>query len=179
MVPTVLLMMAVLAILPPPSLAGLDNKGTKFVLGFMANAKGKGVASKDVQLFITTASETPATVRISNFPLMFYKIIKVTKGKVKIVNLNPKIRSSGILQSIKGIYIQANKEVSVYGVNLEWYSTEAYVALPVDVLGKEYYAVTYEKDAELMVIATEDGTDVSITLPKLAGKLVYQSVTYT
>ncbi|XP_076472736.1 SCO-spondin-like isoform X3 [Babylonia areolata] len=181
MVPTVFLMMAALVILPPPSLAAFDNKGKEFILGFMENRQFKTYPLTDVQLFITTFSNTPAMVSVS-IPLFnpsFRKDITVTKGEVQTVKVPHSIRGKGIEKSNKGIRIQATEEVSVYGVNLEPHSTDAYVALPVDVLGKEYYALTYENDAELMVIATEDGTDVSITWPKLAGTLPYNGVDYT
>ena len=46
-------------------------------------------------------------------------------------------------QSNKGVWIRSNEEISVYSVNKEPKSTDAYISLPVDVLGTEYYAMTY------------------------------------
>ena len=84
-------------------------------------------------------------------------------------------------QSNKGVWVVASREVSVYVVNKEAKSTDAYLALPVDVLSTEYYAATYTKDAELMVVATEDATQVSIRWPTGAGpcSVNYGGVTYT
>ena len=83
-------------------------------------------------------------------------------------------------QSNKGVWVQATKEVSVYSVNKEPKSTDAYISLPVDVLGTEYYALTYTRDAELLVVGTEDNTQVSIKWPTNAGPVSvhYGGTTY-
>ena len=76
--------------------------------------------------------------------------------------------------------MKASGEISVYCVNKEQKSTDAYISLPVDVLGREYYAITYITDAELLVVGTEDNTTVNITWPTGAGptKVQFKGVTY-
>ena len=85
-----------------------------------------------------------------------------------------------LLQSNKGVWILATDEVSVYVVNKESKSTDAYLALPVDVLGQEYYALTFTRDPEMMLVATEDDTQVSIQWPTGAGPCYvnYEGITY-
>ena len=85
-----------------------------------------------------------------------------------------------MFQSNKGVWVQATQEVSVYSVNKEPKSTDAYISLPVDVLGTEYYAVTYTKDAELLVVATQDSTQVSIRWPDQCSScaVAYGGTTY-
>ncbi|KAJ8315427.1 hypothetical protein KUTeg_007577 [Tegillarca granosa] len=65
----------------------------------------------------------------------------------------------------KGFLITADDEVVAYGVNKQKYSNDAFLALPTDVLGKEYYAVTYYppyRKAQIMVVGVQDSTSVTI-----------------
>ena len=70
--------------------------------------------------------------------------------------------------------MKASGEISVFSVNKERWSTDAYLSLPVDVLGREYYAMTYITDAELLVVGTEDNTTVKITWPTGASPISVQ-----
>ena len=67
------------------------------------------------------------------------------------------------------MHVTATGEISVYSVNKELKSTDAYISLPVDVLGTEYYAITYIAEAELLVVGTQDNTTVNIMWPTGAG----------
>ena len=58
--------------------------------------------------------------------------------------------------------------MTAYGVNKETQSTDNYLALPVDVLGTEYIALTFVKDSEIMIVATQNDTQVNLTLPNHA-----------
>ena len=60
----------------------------------------------------------------------------------------------------------------VYGVNKEYYSCDAYLALPVDVLGMEYYTVSWYPSSyycQIVVIGVEDGTSVQVKLSTHVG----------
>jgi hypothetical protein len=62
--------------------------------------------------------------------------------------------------------VQATDELTVYAVNKESKSTDSYLSLPVDTLGKEYFALTFEKEAAMMVVGTQNNTRVNITFPR-------------
>lgn len=75
----------------------------------------------------------------------------------------------------KGVEITSTHEVSVLVCNREADTEDCYTALPVDVLDTDY--VTVSKPAtnevsELMIIATEDATNVDLTLPSYTGLTV-------
>ena len=70
--------------------------------------------------------------------------------------------------------MKASGEISVFSSNKELSSIDAYLSLPVDVLGREYYAMTYITDAELLVVGTEDNTTVNITWPTGASPIRVQ-----
>ncbi|MBL0359415.1 MAG: T9SS type A sorting domain-containing protein [Chitinophagaceae bacterium] len=68
-----------------------------------------------------------------------------------------------------GIHITATNEVTVYGMNAQQATTDAYLAFPLDAIGKEYYVLAYNKDfsfalpTQATVVATQNNTTVTIT----------------
>jgi len=54
-------------------------------------------------------------------------------------------RESGTGQTSKALFITADEDVVVYGVNKELYSADAFLAFPTDVLGNEYYAGLFKR----------------------------------
>jgi len=49
------------------------------------------------------------------------------------------MRETGTELTSKALFITSDNDVAVYAVNREKYSADAFLALPIDVLGKEYY----------------------------------------
>ena len=72
-----------------------------------------------------------------------------------------------------GILVESDTEIAVYGLNQVRRTTDAFLALPTDILGTRYLAVGSEPSSNLgsqymnilSIIATEDNTTVTI-LPK-------------
>lgn len=155
-----------------------DSQGTEFIIGFMQNTP----LETPIELLLTTTSSQKVNVTISTplFNPNLRRSATLTKGTVSTIYLPKEIRGYGVEKSNKGVWIQSTDEVTVYGVNKESKSTDSYLALPVDTLGWEYFALTYVQDAEVLVVATENDTRVSITLPKKAGpcQVVYGRNTY-
>lgn len=83
---------------------------------------------------------------------------RVTRGNVATVLLPPEIRGSGTSKDVLGVFITATEEVTVYSVNKQLYSTDAFTAYPTDSLGSEYVAVTWTNLAQIMVVAVDEGT---------------------
>lgn len=54
-------------------------------------------------------------------------------------NIPYTLREKGTTLTSKAIFITADTDVVVYAVNKEIYSADAFLALPIDVLGKKYY----------------------------------------
>ena len=65
---------------------------------------------------------------------------QVSLGSVKKFNIPYTLREKGTTLSSKSLFITADADIVVYGVNKEIYSADAFLALPLDVLGKNYYA---------------------------------------
>ncbi|CAC5392835.1 unnamed protein product [Mytilus coruscus] len=64
-------------------------------------------------------------------------------------------------------WVIADDDVIVYGVNKQYYSCDAYLALPVDVLGDDYYTVSWYPSSyycQIDIIGVEDSTTVTVTI---------------
>lgn len=73
-------------------------------------------------------------------------------------------------------HVTVDKEVSVYALNQASTTSDAFLVLPTDALGEDYYVLTYNSDrqggglipsnsstpSEFAIVATEDGTDITI-----------------
>ena len=63
----------------------------------------------------------------------------MTVGSVKRFDIPYTMREQGTSLSSKALFVTSDVDISVYGVNKELYSADAFLALPIDVLGKQYY----------------------------------------
>ena len=156
--------------------------GKDFILGFMEN-KISGSAN-NIELFVTTTSNTPAAVTVTTplFNPSFSQVTTVSRGNIEKIEITYNIRGSGTGVQDRGVQVTSTEEITVYGVNKEMYSTDGFVAFPVDAIGKQYILATWTTEAEFMVIGTEDGTTVQVTLSAsnpTATSVTYNGGTYT
>ena len=154
-----------------------DNAGLEFIVGFMENIN----SNYDVELFITTMELFTVHVNISApryTSTTIFQQITVTAGSVVQVLLDGNLRMEGSAMDDKALHIIADRTIVVYGVNKAAYSNDAFLGLPINVLGKEYYAITHHpatQQTQIMIIGIEDTTSVSITLPTSMGGWVLYS----
>ncbi|XP_078686977.1 IgGFc-binding protein-like [Branchiostoma floridae x Branchiostoma belcheri] len=147
------------------------------MVGFLQNAY-TGSPDPDLELFITSASSTPASVTVSAPGVGFTRRLTVTDAAVQVVSLPQSLALSGNEKAQKGVSITSDTEITVYGVNKVRASTDGFLGLPKDVLGKEYFVASYTsgRPSEFGIFGTEDNTDVRITL---RGNTVYEGVAYS
>ncbi|KAL4221521.1 hypothetical protein ACF0H5_019778 [Mactra antiquata] len=158
-----------------------DNRGTEFIVGFMQNYQN----TVDVQIFVTTSRTTVIDVQVTipRFTgVSLDETFTVTAGEVKQIYIDNDIRGYGTELSNKAVYITASDEVVVYGVNVEPYSNDAFLAFPLDVIGNDYYAVSHypsEQPCEFMILGAYDRTDITIKYGPHSGISVsYGGTTY-
>lgn len=141
----------------------------------------------DLELFVTTSRTTTVDVEVSSpkwtSPSLNEKFT-VTAGVVKQLTFDVKLRLEGSVKQSKGILVSANDEVVIYGVNKQRYSNDAFLGLPTDVLGTEYYTVTYYppyREAQICVVGVTDSTQVTIKLSSCStcGSVTYGGKTYS
>ncbi|WP_237701645.1 PKD domain-containing protein [Algoriphagus machipongonensis] len=85
-------------------------------------------------------------------------------------------RFSGVIEN-KGIYISSSGKISVYAFNERFRSADGTVVLPIETLGKDYLVTSHYElmtvpvgfnpnnndESQLLVVATEDDTEIEIT----------------
>lgn len=128
--------------------------------------------SIDVEIFVTTMRTVTVNVNVTapRYSSSINEQFSVKAGEVKQLFFPPAIRPVGTQKVPNGIHVLADDDVVIYAVNKEKYSNDAYLGVPVDVLGKEYYAVTYyppSQQCELLIVGVEDSTTVTIKFPAI------------
>ncbi len=164
----VLALVTAFAIPASPAFAALDSKGTEFWLMFNEN-----LSQPELTLFITGDTATTGTVAIPG--LSFTSNFTVTPGTVTSVIIPPAAQAVGVdAIENKGIHVTSGAEVTVYGLNRVTATTDAYLGLPVDILGTQYINLGYANvnvvnGTQLGIVATQNATTVTITPTALSG----------
>lgn len=166
-----LLLLAVMAALLSPELQAqqghrLPTRGKVFWTGFMQN--GFGAQSLKVHILGTTATSGTVSVPGTGWSAPF----TVALNGVAIVNVPTNAENSGseTVQN-KGVLIQAQDSVNVLISSFQNFTHDLSQILPTSSLGSSYRVDSYQglpnfnnlHKSELLIIATEDGTQVSIT----------------
>lgn len=136
-----------------------DSLGREFWLGFLPNESTPDA----LNLFISGAKATTGTVRVPG--LDFQADFSVTPGEVTTVSLPiAAVETSNGVVGDRGIHVVASEEVSVYGLNRQQFTTDAFLGLPVNVLDTEYLVLGWGgsgSGSQLLVVATQDDTQVT------------------
>ncbi|AHM59698.1 bacterial ig-like domain-containing protein [Flammeovirgaceae bacterium 311] len=147
-----------------------DSKGKEFWLMFNTN---NGIPV--LTLFITGEVPTTGTVEIAG--LGFSETFSVTPGTVTSVEIPATaiVATSDVVENL-GIHVTAVDEVTVYGLNRRQATTDAFLGLPVDILGTEYIAMGYRRSLagqeQFGIVGTVNGTTVTIIPKNSAGSRV-------
>eukprot|EP00058_Branchiostoma_floridae_P010578 XP_002596066.1 hypothetical protein BRAFLDRAFT_66203 [Branchiostoma floridae] len=144
--------------------AARDNKGTEFILTFPENVNR---IQHNPKLFIACSHQSGATVTVTTPSNGVSTTVQVTYGQVKQVELDREaVELRGSVKSDKAVHVTSDVEIVVYGIFAERRSTDAFLALPTDVLGTEYFtpctSVRGAMPAEFGVVGVHDGTTVTI-----------------
>lgn len=150
---------AAAALAAPARAAVPDAQGTEFWLAFTANAGNASTRS----LMITGSEATTGTVEVPG--VAFSAPFSVTPGTITTVALpaNTELRETGI--DNRAVHVTAAKAVTVYGLNRLEASTDAFLGLPVDVLGTRHTVMAWAAGSlsQFAVVASQDATTVTIT----------------
>ena len=169
-----------------------SSKGNEFVLAFWSNGGQANIPRPTIALFVTTDDSDPVsfTVEAPNVPTLFPPVTDMAvAGQTTVITLptndaNPTVESQDIrvfqeLQRNKGIRVkaEAGKTISVYGLNDDDVSTDAFLALPcVDYSENApddyvYYIFSADVDrttvseqfqSRFMIVPCEDGTEINL-----------------
>ncbi len=147
----------------------VDSRGRAFHLAFDRN-QDKALAEQF--LMITGEQNTTGTVSV---PGLGYRAqFAIAAGRVSTVRLPddvvPSSEGWGSLPfpppavSPHAVIVHAREEVTVYGVNRQPFSTDAFLALPDDIAGTDYRIMTYGyQGAQVDVVAIHPDTEITVT----------------
>ncbi|MBK7751403.1 MAG: gliding motility-associated C-terminal domain-containing protein [Flavobacteriales bacterium] len=163
-----LLSLMLASVHPAPAQAPgpLPTMGTDFWVGFMQNAYG----AQELRLYIASPTATSGTVSI---PLAGWSqsFAVPANGVALVVVPNTAEHIGSETVTNKGVRVQTQAPVTVSAVSFQSYTHDGTQVLPVDGLGTEYRAEAYRGipgfnefyKSELLIVATQDGTQVEIT----------------
>jgi hypothetical protein len=148
----------------PARAQGQDSKGTDFWLTFPGNLSGATAS-----FFITGDENTSGMVTIPG--IGFSESFTVTAGAITTVVLPSDVfLNVSNVPEAKGIHVTSGKEVTIYALNRLQATTDAYLALPTDILGTEYLNLGYVNSlttgTQFGIVATQNATMVTI-IPKV------------
>ena len=159
------------------SYAQLSTIGKEFLVGFMENNRVLPDAPDRAVLEIAAVEDASFTIEY----LGLTQSQTLKKGErfnliVDSRDIDVFHRSSGIVEN-KGIFISSSGDLSVYAFNERLRSADGTVVLPIAALGKDYLVTSHferltrpveydgnvDNESTLLVIATEDDTQIEIT----------------
>ncbi len=174
-----------------------DNKGTDFWLTFMPNYHRNiqiPVANlrDSLSIFIVAGEPTKGVIyyrdsvgALSQKNFQINDISKIYTFGIPWVNYELSgFNNSGEIvaenqdetPAKQHFHITSEKDISVYALNQAETTSEAFMVLPTDALGKDYYVMSYNSDgsqnfggvvsstpSQFAIVATEDGTTVTVT----------------
>ncbi len=159
------------------SKAQLSTVGKEFWVGFMENNRILPDAPDQAVIVISANEDAVGVIEYSGRTISF----TLSQGQqfthiIPSTDLDMLHRNSGTIEN-KGIYISSNGKIAVYAFNERYRSADGTVVLPIGALGKDYlitshfenltFPVEYNgninDESELMVVATEDDTEIEIT----------------
>ncbi|HEY3874715.1 MAG TPA: hypothetical protein VGM92_04520, partial [Candidatus Kapabacteria bacterium] len=128
--------------------------GKEFYVAFGPNEGGElQLTSEDAdEIYITGQYEAHGTVEIA--ALHFFRSFSTVPGKITTIDLPNGNENASTVElpdtldekviSGMAVHITSDSSVAVFGLNHKQYSSDAFLALPNDVLGTEYRTINYK-----------------------------------
>ena len=163
------------------------NEGTDFWLTFPANYAPDPAQPVRLSLCITGLRGTTGTVAIPGLGFLVNFVIPPSNEVVIVLPKEADLADANDLVEKKGIHVTASALVAVFGLNHVRYTTDGYLGLPSDVLGKEYIIQGYRNvhtaapdlnGTQFALVACEDNTKVTI-IPSVTTGARTAGVPYT
>ena len=146
--------------------------GKHFVIGFTENYGSIQFENTELHLLLVSFNSQETQVKISSkYTLsdntVFAKIVQLQAGGYERVIVPTELEMIGTEQNLKSIEIESDFKISVYAIHLEPYTTDGYLAIPVENLGTQYVISSYDRNSASSLFAlfsTEDNTIITILL---------------
>ncbi len=159
-----------------------DTRGKQFYIAFMENL-GSNTNGSKLRLYASCDKLTKLKIILNNnfsAPIN-YDIQQVNTPLEIKIPFNLELDNSNTGVSNKSVIVEADDEITIYGVSIRDKSADAFVAIPEKVLTPRYIVLSYsngyliqgnngtfDTPSEFAVVATADNTVLRITSSPLA-----------
>ena len=156
----------------------IENKGTHFVVAFQSQIRGS--FSGNNRIFISAEVQVRVRIQVPSLKQgpgqVFDHTVDVPRGRTSVL-LPGRVRmGAGTNKANKGINITSDKPIVVHGMNLYGNSSDAFLALPVQVTrpNSKYIVSTFEAKvaAIILVVAAEANTQITFTIRNLRDSFI-------
>ncbi|XP_064388398.1 IgGFc-binding protein-like [Halichondria panicea] len=138
----------------------LSSAGKKFVIGFPRNS---GQRADELFLFITNPESSAV-----NFTVSLINISGNVSNSSTRVNIPSSFEILSVNERNKGILVEADRDINLYGMSFHQYTADAYLALPCSKMAVdeyEYYGISYDiitsyHPSVILLVACENETVV-------------------
>ncbi len=158
------------ALISTPSFNTGSNQGYEYWLAMPPNT---GNGHKSLRLVITTTKSASFAYVVITSPSDpgHPEETTIYSGNQAEIDLPSSWEVQGNdTVSNRSIHVTSSAPIVVNGFNYTPTSTDGYMGMPVNLLGTDYYALTYPTGGSgITVVGTSDETAVTITLPASAG----------
>lgn len=150
----------------------------------MKNINVLGSPCNNLVIFIAAFNYTSCTISAPKYPNFKTKITTVNPADVAMVELPQtlSLERSGVHP--KGIAVSCNSTVTLNGLNTCPYSTDGFLAIPNNHLGRKYYAFTVSPQgkaaSQIAVVTFTDNTEVRLELSSYSEStdVIYNGLTF-
>ncbi len=150
----------------------MRNDGRQFLLMFLENTN----TNLQLELFATSNSQSTVYITVESPKYLDINVgVELQPGVVQSVTFPGSLQMSGSGISAKGIMVTASDDIVVYGLNRGQTSCGGFLAYPINALGYDYYTISWwppSTKTQLGIVASEDNTIVTVTLPSNRGGLL-------
>lgn len=172
----VLISIFLILIICNPAKGQLSTMGKEFWVGFMENNRalpsGNNPGNPDFAVIVISADENAAGVIEHLGSSTPFSLVAGQQFTFRMPSLTQDLlhRTTGVIEN-KGIHITSSGKIAVHAFNERSLSADGTVILPVATLGKDYYITSHyenqnngsNNESTLLVVATEDNTQIEIT----------------
>ncbi|NCW88180.1 MAG: hypothetical protein EBV71_04765, partial [Chitinophagia bacterium] len=145
-----------------------SNKGKEFWIPYSYHV-GNGGSGLSMTLYLTSDVTTNYTIKIYGGVTLQSGTINAGQVVQYVVPNTYYLNTTGVISN-KTVYVTADKNIVVYSYITQSAVSGATVCLPSNVLGNEYYSMSYTQvsnstnaNSYIDIIAVEDNTTVEIT----------------
>jgi hypothetical protein len=160
------------SIVPNRERCDLGCRGREFWLAFPGNYAPD--PNRPVQLSVNIVGPVNTAVMVAIPGLGFTTNIVIPASMTYSIALPSAadLANANDIVTAKGIHVTASAEIGVFGFNHVRHTTDSFLALPADVLGKEYIVLGWPNvhsgvselnGSQFAIVASEDETIVTIT----------------